>query len=44
MRLTTDVNQVRVMTTSSVTTFLRAPLMIIGAILILLWSTSGSPS
>lgn len=37
VRLTTDVNQVRVMTTSSVTTLLRAPLMIIGAILILLW-------
>jgi ABC-type multidrug transport system fused ATPase/permease subunit len=36
VRLTTDVNQVRVMTTSSVTTLLRAPLMIIGAILILL--------
>jgi ABC-type multidrug transport system fused ATPase/permease subunit len=34
VRLTTDVNQVRVMTTSSVTTLLRAPLMIIGAILI----------
>jgi ABC-type multidrug transport system fused ATPase/permease subunit len=37
VRLTTDVNQIRVMTTSSVTTLLRAPLMIIGAILILLW-------
>jgi ATP-binding cassette subfamily B protein len=37
VRLTTDVNQVRVMTTNSVTTLLRAPLMIIGAILILLW-------
>jgi ATP-binding cassette subfamily B protein len=37
VRLTTDVNQVRVMTTSSVTTLLRAPLMIVGAILILLW-------
>jgi ATP-binding cassette subfamily B protein len=37
VRLTTDVNQVRVMTTSSVTTLLRAPLMIIGAILVLLW-------
>jgi ABC-type multidrug transport system fused ATPase/permease subunit len=36
VRLTTDVNQVRVMTTGSVTTLLRAPLMIIGAILILL--------
>jgi ABC-type multidrug transport system fused ATPase/permease subunit len=37
VRLTTDVNQVRVMTTSGVTTLLRAPLMIVGAILILLW-------
>jgi ATP-binding cassette subfamily B protein len=37
VRLTTDVNQVRVMSTSSVTTLLRAPLMIIGAVLILLW-------
>jgi ATP-binding cassette subfamily B protein len=37
VRLTTDVNQVRVMTTSGVTTLLRAPLMIIGAILVLLW-------
>jgi ABC-type multidrug transport system fused ATPase/permease subunit len=37
VRLTTDVNQIRVMTTSSVTTLLRAPLMILGAILILLW-------
>ena len=37
VRLTTDVNQIRVMTTGSVTTLLRAPLMIIGAILILLW-------
>jgi ATP-binding cassette subfamily B protein len=36
VRLTTDVNQIRVMTTSSVTTLLRAPLMIIGAVLILL--------
>jgi ATP-binding cassette subfamily B protein len=36
VRLTTDVNQVRVMTTGSVTTLLRAPLMIIGSILILL--------
>ena len=36
VRLTTDVNQVRTVTTSSVTTLLRAPLMIIGAILILL--------
>ena len=35
-RLTTDVNQARVVTTSSVTTLLRAPLMIIGAIGILL--------
>jgi ABC-type multidrug transport system fused ATPase/permease subunit len=37
VRLTTDINQVRVVTTSGVTTLLRAPLMIIGAILILLW-------
>jgi ATP-binding cassette, subfamily B, multidrug efflux pump len=37
VRLTTDVNQVRVMTTSSVTTLLRASLMIVGAILVLLW-------
>jgi ABC-type multidrug transport system fused ATPase/permease subunit len=37
VRLTTDINQIRVVTTSSVTTLLRAPLMIIGAILILLW-------
>jgi ABC-type multidrug transport system fused ATPase/permease subunit len=37
VRLTTDVNQVRVSTTSSVTTLLRAPLMIVGAILVLLW-------
>jgi ABC-type multidrug transport system fused ATPase/permease subunit len=37
VRLTTDVNQVRVSTTSGVTTLLRAPLMIVGAILILLW-------
>jgi ATP-binding cassette subfamily B protein len=37
VRLTTDINQVRVTTTSSVTTLLRAPLMILGAILILLW-------
>lgn len=37
VRLTTDVNQVRVMTTNSITTLLRAPLMIIGAILVLLW-------
>ena len=36
VRLTTDVNQVRTVTTSSVTTLLRAPLMIVGAILILL--------
>ena len=42
VRLTTDINQVRVMTTSGVTTLLRAPLMIIGAILILVGSTSGS--
>ena len=37
VRLTTDVNQVRVMTTSSITTLLRAPLMIVGAVLILFW-------
>jgi ATP-binding cassette subfamily B protein len=37
VRLTTDVNQIRTVTTSSVTTLLRAPLMIIGAILVLLW-------
>ena len=37
VRLTTDINQVRTVTTSSMTTLLRAPLMIIGAILILLW-------
>jgi ABC-type multidrug transport system fused ATPase/permease subunit len=37
VRLTADVNQVRVMTTSSVTTLMRAPLMIVGAILILVW-------
>ena len=36
VRLTADVNQIRVVTTSSVTTLLRAPLMIVGAILILL--------
>lgn len=36
VRLTTDVNQVRVVVTSSVTTLLRAPLMIVGAFLILL--------
>lgn len=36
VRLTTDINQVRTVTTSSVTTLLRAPLMIVGAILILL--------
>jgi ATP-binding cassette subfamily B protein len=36
VRLTTDVNQIRTVTTSSVTTLLRAPLMIIGAIFILL--------
>ena len=36
VRLTTDVNQARVVTTSSVTTLLRAPLMIIGAFGILL--------
>ena len=37
VRLTTDVNQVRVSMTGAVTTLLRAPLMIVGAILILLW-------
>jgi ATP-binding cassette subfamily B protein len=37
VRLTTDINQVRVTTTSGVTTLLRAPLMIVGAILILIW-------
>src|SRR5262249_59563306 len=37
VRLTTDINQVRVVTTNSVTTLLRAPLMIVGAILILFW-------
>jgi ABC-type multidrug transport system fused ATPase/permease subunit len=36
VRLTTDVNQIRTVVTSSVTTLLRAPLMIVGAILILL--------
>ncbi|HEY7070401.1 MAG TPA: ABC transporter ATP-binding protein [Acidimicrobiales bacterium] len=36
VRLTTDVNQVRTVVTSSVTTLLRAPLMIVGAIVILL--------
>jgi ABC-type multidrug transport system fused ATPase/permease subunit len=36
VRLTTDVNQARVVTTSSVTTLLRAPLMILGAFGILL--------
>ena len=36
VRLTTDVNQARVVTTSSVTTLLRAPLMIVGAFAILL--------
>jgi ABC-type multidrug transport system fused ATPase/permease subunit len=35
VRLTTDVNQVRTVTTGSVTTLLRAPLMIVGAVLIL---------
>jgi ATP-binding cassette subfamily B protein len=44
VRLTTDVNQIRVMTTSSVTTLLRAPLMIIGAILICSGSSRASPS
>ncbi|HEY3485822.1 MAG TPA: ABC transporter ATP-binding protein, partial [Ilumatobacteraceae bacterium] len=37
VRLTADVNQVRTVTTSMVTTLTRAPLMIVGAILILLW-------
>jgi ATP-binding cassette subfamily B protein len=36
VRLTADVNQARVVTTSSMTTLLRAPLMIVGAIGILL--------
>jgi ABC-type multidrug transport system fused ATPase/permease subunit len=36
VRLTTDVNQIRTVATNSVTTLLRAPLMIIGAVLILL--------
>ncbi|HTL86364.1 MAG TPA: ABC transporter transmembrane domain-containing protein, partial [Acidimicrobiia bacterium] len=36
VRLTTDVNQLRTVTTNSVTTLLRAPLMIIGAVFILL--------
>jgi ATP-binding cassette subfamily B protein len=36
VRLTTDVNQVRTVVTNGVTTLLRAPLMIVGAILILL--------
>ena len=36
VRLTTDVNQIRTVTTNSVTTLLRAPLMIVGAVLILL--------
>jgi ATP-binding cassette subfamily B protein len=36
VRLTTDVNQVRTVTTNSVTTLLRAPLMIFGAVFILL--------
>ena len=36
VRLTADVNQVRVVTTNSVTTLLRAPLMIVGAFFILL--------
>ena len=35
VRLTADVNQVRTVTTGSVTTLLRAPLMIVGAVLIL---------
>jgi ATP-binding cassette subfamily B protein len=37
VRLTTDVNQVRVVAMNSVTTLLRAPLMIVGAFLILLF-------
>jgi ABC-type multidrug transport system fused ATPase/permease subunit len=36
VRLTADINQVRTVTTSAVTTLMRAPLMIVGAILILL--------
>jgi ABC-type multidrug transport system fused ATPase/permease subunit len=36
VRLTADVNQIRTVTTNSVTTLLRAPLMIVGAVLILL--------
>jgi ABC-type multidrug transport system fused ATPase/permease subunit len=36
VRLTSDVNQVRTVITNSVTTLLRAPLMIVGAFLILL--------
>ena len=36
VRLTTDINQVRTVVTGSVTTLLRAPLMIVGAIVILL--------
>jgi ATP-binding cassette subfamily B protein len=36
VRLTADVNQIRTVATNSVTTLLRAPLMIIGAVLILL--------
>jgi ATP-binding cassette subfamily B protein len=36
VRLTTDVNQIRMVTMNSVTTLLRAPLMIIGAFFILL--------
>src|SRR4051794_40742483 len=35
VRLTADVNQVRTVTTQSITTLLRAPLMIVGAVLIL---------
>src|SRR3954470_7240076 len=35
VRLTTDINQVRTVTTQSMTTLLRAPLMIVGAVLIL---------
>jgi ATP-binding cassette subfamily B protein len=36
VRLTADVNQIRTVTTNSVTTLLRAPLMIVGAFFILL--------
>src|SRR3954451_1358919 len=36
VRLTTDINQVRVVVTNSTTTLIRGPLMIVGAVLILL--------